>query len=237
MRFIDNILRRKQPMTPIELVTPVTPEPARDELADLQMSITMHQGRLSAMESEGDKLSSQLSRIAALSSQLKVRCSEHDAGAAEQLDLLEREQRTIERQKEGLALRIAALQAELAPMTRGAVTLARQRDEQRQDQVVSEIALERDRLTSEILESWERACASAYDLASLLDPGRAGEIRLDKEHATALLRMASEMGGALQVASLQHVNDPSAFEIRHSQWFRALQIQPLRRKAKRALAG
>jgi chromosome segregation ATPase len=237
MKFLDDIFPRKRKAEPMPQVMELARPETRDALEELQTSITMHSAKLSKMQSERDGLNSQLQRIGSLSAALKVRISERDAAAAVQLDQLETEARAIERSAEGLKLRIASAEAELRPMVIEASTLAAQRDQQRQDQVVRDIEAERDRLVAEILDSWERACESAYDLTSLLDPGRAGEIRLDKEHANALLRMASEMGTTLQVASLQHVNHQNEFEIRHASWFRVLVIQPLRRKKQSALAG
>jgi chromosome segregation ATPase len=230
-----NFFQRKAKDMPIEIVKAV--EPDRDELEELQTAITLHQGRLNAMATEAERLESQLGRIAALSSQLKVRCSEHDAGAPAQLDALEQEKIAIERQQEGLRLRISSLQSELAPMTREASTLASQRDLARQDALVKKCEVEKDALIEEILSNWTRCCEAAFDLMVMLDGGMNGQLQLDDEHRRQLFAMNTIVGERLQAAALVTVNEPSQFQFARREVFRQLRIIPARRKQRLRAAG
>ena len=224
---------------PIALVTPevqVAPE-VLDPLVALQTAITMHHARLAAMEDEAAQLGAQLGEISALSSKLKIRISERDAGAAEQLDALEREQREIERRREGLTLRIVALQSELAPLVRRASELAAERDAQRQDAVVGEIVIEKDRLIAEILVNWERSCEAAYDLMVLLDSGMSGAQQLDAEHKRQVYALNTSVGERLQSAALVHVNEQHAFQFARSEVLNHLKIISAKRRENRRAAG
>jgi hypothetical protein len=233
MRWLNFMQRKAAPMSPIALVTPQEPE--RDPLEEMQTAITLHQSRLNAMATEAERLESQLGRIAALSSQLKVRCSEHDAGAPAQLDALEQEKIAIERQQEGLRLRISSLQSELGPMTREASVLAAERDQQRQNHVVKEAAARCDELIASILEEWEAACADAHELMTLL--GAHDRTALDEEHKRQIYGLMTTVAERLLAASLAHVNAANEFEFRHSTLFRGLAIIPAKRKDSLRAAG
>jgi hypothetical protein len=235
MKFTFDIFRRKRPMTPIEIVKPV--EPDRDELEELQTAITLHQGRLNMMEEEAAHLDSQMSRIGVLANALKIRISEHDAGAADQLDCLEREQQEIARRREGLRLRIVSLQSELVPMTREASALASQRDLARQDALVKECEVEKDALIEEILSNWTRCCEAAFDLMVMLDGGMGGQLQLDAEHKRQLFAMNSDVGERLQGAALVHVNEQTQFQFARGEVFHRMRVIPAKRREKVRAAG
>lgn len=234
-RFME---RKKAPMLP-KLVGSVTPRAVlEDPLEQLQTTITMHQSRLSSMETEAAQLGAQLGEIAGLSSKLKIRISEHDASAAEQLDKLEREEQEVSRRHEGLRLRIVTLQTELAPLVRQACELATERDLARQDALVKEITVEKDRLIDEILQSWTRACESGFDLMTLLDSGMSGNAQqLDTEHKRQVFALNTDVGARLQAAALVHANEQSQFVFARSEVFRHLRITPAKRKEIARAAG
>jgi hypothetical protein len=235
MRWANFFQRKAKDMAPLEIVKAV--EPDRDELEELQTAITLHQGRLNAMATEAERLESQLSRIAALSSQLKVRCSEHDAGAPAQLDALEQEKIAIERQQEGLRLRISSLQSELVPMTREASALASQRDQERQDALVKRCEVEKDALIEEILSNWTRCCEAAFNLMVMLDGGMGGQLQLDAEHKRQLFAMNTDVGERLQAAALIHANFQHQFVFARSEVFARMKIIPAKRREKVRAAG
>lgn len=236
MRWLNFMQRKAAPMAPIELVKP-EPEPVRDPLAELQSEITLQQAKLAEMEAEARELGNHLGEIELLASTLKVRCSEHDAAAANQLDALEREQRSITRRREGLTLRIGSLQAELAPMVRQASELAVERNLARQDALVKEITVEKDRLIEEILQNWTDACESAFDLMTLLDGGMSGQQRLDDEHKRQVYSLNTDVGARLQAAALVHVNEQAAFQFARSEVFNRMKVIPAKRRESRRAAG
>lgn len=223
-------------MTPIEIVRP-SPQPERDPLEEMQTAISMAQAKVTAMQDEAGRLGASLGEIAGLSSTLKVRCSEHDAGAAAQLDALERERVEIERRREGLVLRIATANEEMQPLLREATRMAIERDQQRQDLLVKEMRARKDALIEEVLKHWTAACDAAFELTTLLDSGRLGQVQLDAAHKQILLGMLSDMGERLLAASLAHVNLSHEYQFAPSQAFRTLTIVPARRKILRAAAG
>lgn len=229
MKFLNDIFKRKaEPMAPIALIIP---EVAQGPLEQLQKTITMHQSRLASMEAEAAQLGAQLGESGALSSKLKVRISEGDTGAAAQLDALEIEQREISRRREGLCLRIAILQSELAPQLRNAAELAAERDAKRQDALVIEITTEKDRLIDEILSHWTKACEDSFDLMMLLDSGMSGNAQqLDAEHKRQVFALNTSVGARLQAAALVHANEQSQFVFARSEVFRHLRITPAKRK-------
>jgi hypothetical protein len=223
-------------MAPIELVTPKVEE-QRDELAELQDVITMQSAKVSAMQDEAAQLANHLVEIGQLASALKVRVSEGDGAAVTELDALESEQRAIERRREGLVMRIATSSAELAPLVRQANAMAAERDFLRQENVVKQIAIEKDRLIAEILASWERSCEAAYDLMNLLDGGMSGAQRLDEEHRRTVFSMNTSVGQKLQDAALVHVNEQHQFMFARSEVFARMKIIPAKRKESLRAAG
>jgi hypothetical protein len=235
MRWANFFQRKAKDMAPLEIVKAV--EPVRDELETLQLTVTMHQSRLDAMEQEAAQLGAQLGEISGLSSKLKVRISERDAGAAVQLDALERERTEIERRHEGLRLRIISLRAELAPVVRQASVLAGERDAERQDALVKKCEVEKDKLIEEILSSWMRSCEAAFDLMVMLDGGMNGQMQLDDEHRRQLFAMNTDVGQRLQMAALVTVNEQSQFQFARGEVFRQLRIIPARRKESLRAAG
>lgn len=225
---------------PMELVPPVTPpepEAIRDELETLQDTVTMHTCRLTAMEEEGRELGNHLGQIEQLASALKIRCSEGDGDAVTQLDALEAEQRTIERRREGLALRIVSLQSELQPLVRRSSELAIEREARRQDAVVREIEVAKDRLIKDILNRWTEACEASFALMELLDSAMAGRQTLDQEHKARILALNTDIHQRTQRAALAHINEQHKFEFRYSEVFKQLEIVPARRKELARAAG
>jgi len=221
-------------MAPIALVTP---EVAQDPLEQLQTTITMHQSRLASMEAEAAQLGASLGEISALSSKLKVRISEGDPNATGSLDSLEREAQEITRRHEGLRLRVSSLESDLAPLVRQASELAAERDLARQDQVVKEITVEKDRLIDEILSHWTKACEDAFALMTLLDGGMSGQQRLDAEHKRQVFALNTSVGARLQSATLVHANEQSQFQFARSEVFARMKIVPAKRKAVVRAAG
>jgi hypothetical protein len=236
MRWLNFIQRKAMPMAPLELVTPKVEE-QRDELVELQDTITLHQGRLDAMEQEAAQLGAQLGEISALSSKLKVRISEHDAAAASQLDALERERTEIERRHEGLRLRIISLKTELAPVVRRAAEVAGERDAERQDALVKKCEVEKDALIDEILSNWTRCCEAAFDLMVMLDGGMGGQLQLDAEHKRQLFAMNTDVGSRLQSAALAHVNEQTQFQFARGEVFHRMRVIPAKRREKVRAAG
>jgi hypothetical protein len=222
---------------PLTLMEPIKAEPERGELEQLQLEITMQQAKISAMQEEAAGLANHIVEIAQLASALKIRVSEGDGAAVVQLDALEIEQRSIERRREGLSLRLVTSNAEMQPLVRQANAMAAERDFLRQEDLVKQIAIEKDRLIAEILASWERSCEAAYDLMNLLDGGMSGAQRLDEEHRRTVFSMNTSVGERLQAAALVHVNLQHQFVFARSEVFARMKIIPAKRKESLRAAG
>ena len=113
MRIFDSIFSRKMP-TPI--AAPTVPQPTRDELDELHLSLEMQRAEIAGMRAEARDCDQQLAEIGRLASSLKVRISEHDSNATAGLDALEREELGIRRVRDGLLLRIQAQQTAMQPL-------------------------------------------------------------------------------------------------------------------------
>ena len=237
--WIDGILKRKAKAMapPVAEPTPIV----LDALSELQLTISMHQAKKSAMAAELDNLESQLSRIATLSAELKIRISQKDEGAVAQLDAVERERITIERHAEGLRLRLVQMDADIEPMIAEANRLALLRDGERQDEVVRLAYGRKDQLIRDLLSHWEQANAAAFELMDLVAGVTEIEGRrelnlegqrqvLDEEHRRRLAAIVTEVGERLMSARALHVNESHQYEFRYSQVFRHLEIVPARRK-------
>lgn len=234
MRWGNFFQRKAAPMAPIALVTPEEVAHQDDPLKELQNIIVMRQSCLTALEAESAQLGTALGESLALASTLKVRISENDGSAVEQLDELERQQRSITRRREGLTLRILSLRAEIEPLVRQASALASERDADRQDASVQAIRRDVDRLLQTTLDRWQQACAAAFDLMTVLDAK--GE-SLDEEHRRMLLTMKSDIGGKLQAAALAPTNFGHEYVVNYSEVFRQLVIVPCKRREATQRAG
>jgi len=219
-----------------------------DALSELQLTISMHQAKKAAMAAELDNLESSLSRIATLSTGLKVRISEGDNSAAQQLDQLEGEAITIQRSAEGLRLRLSRLDADIAPLIEEANRLAAQRDRERQDATVRSAYVRKDQMIRDLLSYWEKANSAAFDLMELvagvteIDQRREVHLEgqrqvLDEEHRRQLAGLVTEIGERLMRARALHVNQAAYYDFHYSQVFRHLEVVPARRREEPRRAG
>ena len=200
MTFLNNFFARKAAPAPIKVV-----HAERGELAELQVTISMHSGRLAALEAEVQAADSKLAEIGRLASSLKVRLAEGDNTATASLDALEREELGIRRLREGTLSRIATLQAELAPLNARAAQLARDRDRQRQDQVVADAKKRAEEQFDRLAALWFQTCAAAYEWqVTLSGPAPGG---LDPEHAAVFGQIRNRADIQLQQLRLSLVND------------------------------
>lgn len=221
MRWMNFFQRKAIPMIPIAIVEPVV---ERDQLEELQTSISMHQARLTSMQEEAAQLGAQLGEITALSPKLKIRISEGDAGATVSLDSLEHEEQEISRRHEGLKLRIASLQAELLPLLRRAAELAGERDQKRQDVFLVTVRQRADEQLEALSVLWREACGAAFDLMSTISEPLSGSVVLDSEHRTAILALKNDINMRLQRLRLERVN--GAWQLRDPGFFPDLLVVP-----------
>ena len=197
MTFLNNFFNRKKAL---KVVTPNA-----GELEELQTAIAMHRGRLSALEAEEASLTAELAEVERLGSTLKIALSEGSPSATPALDGLASKKIAIERRREGLGLRIATLRAELTPLNARAGQLARERDRQRQDDLVADAEKRAEEQFDRLAALWLQTCAAAYEWqVTLCGPAPGG---LDSEHAAVFGQIRNRADVQLQQLRLSLVND------------------------------
>lgn len=178
-----------------------------DELDLLNDEIAMRQAQVTQLEEQVREAANQLAEIGHLSAQLKVQLSEGASNATTSLDALEREELSIRRVRDGLTLRIQSLQQEIAPKVAMASEMAAARDVIRQDAAVAELTSKADAMTAELLASWRTACATGFELMTMLDSAIAGRVSLDAEHKRQVSMLITSVRKKLFHASLEQVNE------------------------------
>jgi hypothetical protein len=224
MKFLGDILKRKAP-APAAVVTALPIE--RDALTELQSDIEERQATLIGLEDEAREADSKLGGIAGLAATLKVQISEGSETAAANLDALEKQELSIRRVREGLNLRIQAMQQEIAPLVARAAELAAAADAIRQDKTLKDLTQRVELMTGEIISHWEKACAVGYDLMRMLDAHIGGVIPLDAEHQRQARILSMSIAKAMLHASLAHANE--RFQFADAAPFHNLKIVPARR--------
>lgn len=235
MKFLDDILRRKAPaLAPVPTPSTSQSTAPRDELDELQSEIEQHRAALAGLENETSAAGNRLGEIARHANALKIRISEHDPEATAALDALECEELSIRRTRDGLNLRIEALQREIAPKVVRAAELAQARDAIRQDEILKDLTARTEAMVGEIISHWRAACTTGYDLIEMLDRAMSGHVPLDEEHRRQARVLNVSVGSAMLQATLSHVNE--RFSFARPEVFHNLKIVPARRRGEPAPA-
>jgi len=178
--------------------------PPVDELANLQAEISRDQGVVADLEEQAREAGSRLAEISQVASVWKVRLSEGSADATAELDQLDREARTLQHIHSGLTQRIQSLQVALAPKVSHAAALAAQRDEQRQNEIVSTLCAKAEQTAEQVLLHWKFACSLGFDLVTMLKSDNS----LDPEHRHQLTAfLHNKLGAKFFAASLTPTNE------------------------------
>jgi hypothetical protein len=190
----------------------------------VQAEVSADQARISELEAEAHGVGGELAEIASTAAALKIEISQGSPIAGSALDALESRQRAAERRHEGLRLRIATLCAGIEPKKRIAIELAEVRDAQRQDQTVTDLTLQAETMTAEVIHHWRAACATAFDLMTILDGAMGGQLTLDVAHRHQILVLNNDIYKKFFDATLEQVNKNWAFARAES--FHALRVVP-----------
>ncbi len=200
MTFLNNFFARKTAPAPMKVV-----HAERGELAELQLSVDMRSAQLCKLQEEEAAAVNEIAEIERLGSTLKVALSEGSPSAGPSLDGLASKRLAIERRREGLGLRIGALQGELAPLVARAGKLARDREARRQDEFVLATEQRAAKQFEDLKALWLATCSAAFDLQSTVcGPAPAG---LDSEHVAGFGQIRNRVEIQLQQLRLSLVNE------------------------------